>query len=158
MIATLVAASLLVAQPQFLVRGDSYIGTFAVKHDGTFAGLTRAFGTATALRHVPTGCRATWPRMGLSADLYNLGAGGRCKYFHHAVLTGSRWKTANGLRIGDSSSKARRLFPRARKHRAWLWLISRTYAVGPYRYPGLAALIRAGRVAALRVEYPAGGD
>jgi hypothetical protein len=157
-VTALLAALALSAPPQFVVQGDSHIGSFAVKRDGTLAGLTRVFGRPTALRRITTGCRATWRSPAMTVDLYNLGGGDRCKFFHHAVLTGSQWRTAKGLRIGDSSIRARRLFPRAERHGVWLWLIPRVYQVGSYRYAGLSAKIADGRVRALRVEYPAGGD
>jgi hypothetical protein len=145
-------------QPQFVVHGDAYIGAFPVRRDGTRVGLVRAFGRPTTLRHTVTGCRARWPQLGMRVDLYNLGRGDRCKFFRKAVLTGRRWQTAKGLRIGDSLARARELFPRARRHGVWMWLIPRFYSVGDRHYAGLAAKLALDRVVAFRVEYPSGGD
>jgi hypothetical protein len=157
-VAQLLAAALLMVPGPTVVRGDSQIGTFHVR-GGTLTGLSRAFGAPASLRRISTGCRGAWPRLGMEVDLYNLGTtGGPCKFFHHALLTGKRWRTANGLRIGDSLSRLQRLFPGVITHGSWRWLIPRSYIIGPYTYAGLSARVVSGRVVALRVEFPSGGD
>jgi hypothetical protein len=75
-----------------------------------------------------------------------------------------RWRTSRGLRIGDSVTRLRRLYPRAGFHRrplywAGWWLVVRTSVYGEtHEYPGLRARVRNGRVTAFVVEYAAGGD
>jgi hypothetical protein len=72
------------------------------------------------------------------------------------ITSRSAWRTAVGLRVGDSVARLRWLYPRARLHGAagpsrGYWLVSRRTCaeVGSLPFPGLLARIRVGRVAAL---------
>ncbi|HEX9378376.1 MAG TPA: hypothetical protein VF872_02185 [Gaiellaceae bacterium] len=87
------------AEPSFVIQGDTRMGTFAVKADGSLAGAIRAFG-APRLRRTGEGCFATWPQYGLVMNFYNLGGKDPCKpkfgRFSKAVAHGSRWRTNKG--------------------------------------------------------------
>ena len=65
------------------------------------------------------------------------------------------WRTALGLRVGDSAARVRALYPKARLKSGvpgenGYWLVTRGICeeVGGGSYPGLLARIRAGRVSA----------
>jgi len=157
------------AEPSFVIQGDTRMGTFAVKADGSLAGAIRAFG-APRLRRTGEGCFATWPQYGLAMNFYNLGGKDPCKpkfgRFSKAVAHGSRWRTNKGLQIGLPSTAIRPHYPRATFHKglrfywpsSW-WLITRSQiAGGPGFYPGLLAETARGKVISLQVRFPAGGD
>jgi hypothetical protein len=155
----------------FVVRGDTRIGTFAVKADGTLSGAIRAFGEPDTIRGQGESCTAAWPSYGLTIHFYNLGGQNACTpqfgYFSRAFMRGRRWRTASGLRIGAPARSIRRYHPRATWHPGlrygwppgW-WLVTRTspYGSGDSRYPGLLAETRDARVFGFQVRYPAGGD
>lgn len=168
-VAGALAASAAAATPSSVVRGDTRIGTYAVKTDGSLRGAIRAFG-APRLRGGNEACTATWPALGLTIGFYNLGGFDSCnpKYgrFNKAFLHGERWRTDKGLRIGMAVSAIRRYYPRARFRRGmrffwpsgW-WLITRPSQFGlGGTYPALLAETRNGVVTSLQVRFAAGGD
>jgi hypothetical protein len=156
----------------FAIQGDIKIGAYAVKADGSLAGVIRAFGRPETLRRSFSGkaCRGVWPQHGLTVFFYNLGGTDACRRdggrFSRAIARGDHWMTTKRLRIGDSVRRVRALYPRARFERGepgfwpsgW-WLLRRysIYGEGRY-YPGLLAEVRAGKIAAFHVSYAAGGD
>jgi hypothetical protein len=111
-------------------------------------------------RDGPT-CTQTWPKLGLTITFLLFGASDPCLAGGAVTVTvtsRSGWRTALGLRVGDSALRLRRLYPRARRHEnegplAGYWLITRRLcaATGGNIHPGLLARIRAGRVSALVV-------
>ena len=154
-------AGVTLASPSFAIRGDEWIGTYAVKQDGTLGGLQAAFGKPGRLTPTRDGCTALWGSIGLRVTLYNLGGKNPCRpktgYFGSALLTGARWSTGKGLRPGDTLARLRRLYPRAERHGSSWWLVIRfTQATG--RYPGLQASVAGGTVASFLIIYGAGGD
>jgi hypothetical protein len=165
----LMTAGVARAEPSFVIQGDTRIGTFAVKADGSLAGAIRAFGT-TRLKRTGEGCLATWPQYGLAMNFYNLGGQNPCQpkfgRFSKATTHGIRWRTDNGLRIGLPSTAIRRYYPRATFHKGYRfyrpsgwWLITRRQIVGgPGFYPGLLAETARGKVVSFQVRFPAGGD
>jgi hypothetical protein len=170
--AALVAAGLLGlaagGQSSFVVQGDHRIGGYAVKADGSLGGAVEAFGDPSTRRRHGIACDLTWRSLGLWINFYSLSLRNPCSAqggrFGAAVVTGRRWRTSLGLRIGDPVARLRRLYPRARFHddpfygAAW-WLVVRTSVIGDtHDYPGLRARVRNGRVSALVVRYAAGGD
>jgi hypothetical protein len=150
------------AAPGRVIQGDNRLGSYAVKTNGTLGGAIAAFGKPS-LHHNQVGCRARWPGLALRIDFYNLGGKDPCTpaggFFAEALATGRGWHTANGLKIGDGVSRARRLFPRAQTHGSRLWLVVRRspFGTGGF-YAGLAATSAHGRVTGFVVSYPAGGD
>ncbi|HXV58681.1 MAG TPA: hypothetical protein VD704_12510 [Gaiellaceae bacterium] len=165
-----VAALLAAAAPASaaVVHGDWRLAGYRVKADGTLRGALEAFGQPSRLtRTSDITCSARWSGRGLRIGFYNLGGFNPCSprrgRFSNAVVTGRQWETNRGLAVGDRARRLHRLYPNARWGAApggagW-WLIARSSPVGEGGfYPGLLARMRDGRVAALVVRYPAGGD
>jgi hypothetical protein len=150
----------------FVIQGDYRIGGYAVKADGSLAGAIDQFGQPTSIRRdarFREFCYVRWAGLGMRMTLYNLGGVNPCRpsagRFSDALITGRRWRTANGLAMRDSLARLRRLYPRATRHGAWWWLVTRRSPFGErLLYPGLAAKVRRGRVVAFAVSYAAGGD
>lgn len=153
------------APSSYVIQGDYRIDGYAVKANGKLAGAVAAFGQPGSLRRGPReNCAARWPSLGLRIGFYNLGGANPCRpetgFFGSALVTGRRWRTANGLRIGDRAITILIRHPKARpspQERNWWWLVPRfTQATGGYG--GLEAKVVKGRVAAFRVNYQAGGE
>jgi hypothetical protein len=156
----------------FAVRGDVKIGSFAVRADGSMGGAIRAFGVPSSRRHTYGlgTCTAVWAGHGLTIDFYNLGGADACSpdggRFSRAFLRGPHWMTTKRLRVGNSITKLRRLYPSARLRPgeryywpAGYWLLERTSVIGSGgSYPGLLAEVSVGRVIGFQVRFPAGGD
>lgn len=155
------------AAAELVIRGDWRLAGYRVKADGTLGGAVNAFGQPSRLtRTSDITCSASWRSRGLRIGFYNLGGFNPCArsrgHFSNAVVTGRQWETGPGLAVGDRNTRLRRLYPDARWASApggagW-WLITRRSPGGEGSYPGLLARMREGRVAALVVRYPAGGD
>ena len=168
-ISALAGAGAANAAPSFVVQGDTKLGGFAVKADGSLAGAIRAFGRPR-LRHTGEACVATWALYGLTMSFYNLGGANPCRprfgRFSRAIMHGTRWRTDKGLRIGVSNRLIRRYYPRAAFRRGlrfywpsgW-WLVTRRELFGGSgTYPGLLAETARDIVISFQVRYPAGGD
>jgi hypothetical protein len=168
-ISALVGCGAANAVPSFVVQGDTKIGSFAVKADGSLGGAIRAFGQPR-LRRTGEACRATWKPHGLTMSFYNLGGANPCTprfgRFSKAIMHGTRWRTDKGLQIGMPSRLIRRYYPRATFRRGlrfywpsgW-WLVPRPELFGDGgTYPGLLAETARGSVSSFQVRYPAGGD
>lgn len=152
----------------FVIRGDHKIGAFAVKTDGTLQGAIEAFGRPTSVRRGRyVNCIVRWRSIGLRIEFYNLGGQNPCVpqygYFGQALMTGKRWRTGNGVRVGDPIHKLHQRYRITRYNGYWLWLIVRStradcaLSSGVCYYPGLEAKGLRGRVAAFRVNYASGG-
>ncbi len=152
----------------FTIRGDTKIGQFLVKRDGTLGGAIDAFGRPGDRDRNGFACTVRWPRHGLKIGFYNLGGENPCRrstgYFGSARARGNDWTTARGLEVGDRQRRLRNLYPNAKYHSAedgfrpagW-WLVARrTQFAG--RYPGLLAKMDGKRVKAFHVRYQAGGE
>jgi hypothetical protein len=109
----------------------------------------------------PGSCVVTWPQIGLTVTFGTLGVNppDACREgvaFGATVTSRSRWRTVLGLRVGDSTSRLRALYPLSELHLAEMsqsgyWLITRRMCaeVGGGTYPGLLARVRGTRVSAL---------
>jgi hypothetical protein len=155
-----IAAGTAGASHSLVIKSDESIGSFAVKKDGTLGGLEKAFGKPAELVPGKNGCRASWT-IGLNVKLYNLAGKNPCKpatgYFSDAVMYGPGWRTDRGLRIGATTARLKALYPKAKLHGNFYWLVPRfTQATGSY--PGLGAFILAGKVNSFQVVYGAGGE
>ena len=149
-----------------VVTGNTKIDTYRVQANGKLSGALRAFGKPTSrTRHAQHGmCVVRWKRIGLQIDFYNLGGKNPCLgptgNFGAATLTGTRWRTSAGLRIGAPLSAVQARHPSAReaageRGAGWWWLMERTGDLGS---SGLEAKMVSGRVKAFRVTYQAGGE
>jgi hypothetical protein len=110
-----------------------------------------------------TACRATWPDTGLSIQLANFGAGG-CEGGFAQVADingrqGRRWRTNKGLRVGDSLSRLRRLYPQTSRHGSRWWLVrgQNPFARGLY-YGVVSARVTQHRVRGLRIIIGGAGE
>lgn len=91
-------------------------------------------------------CRASWRGMSLTLLFLDLSNADPCHEggLVTATATSPKWRTAKGLRIGDSVARLRSLYRGATFHRAsyrgW-WLITRRTCptTGSVPYPGLLA-------------------
>jgi uncharacterized repeat protein (TIGR01451 family) len=148
--------------PSFEIAGDEWLGYLPIRH-ARVPTAANAFGLPTA-RHL-TGragesCLVTWKRFGL--QLRTLidgpefqGGADPCHdgTVNDALVTGARWHTAAGLRIGDPEARLDELYPGAPRRGAWRWLVTRKLArTGDAVYPTVLAKIADGRVAAFRVN------
>jgi len=82
-------------------------------------------------------------------------------YFRDALVTGKKWRTASGLRIGDPMRWIYRYHPRAKPTGTggWWTLLERVPPWGDGTgYPALAAKVNRGSVSAFSVWFQAGGD
>jgi len=147
----------------FVIQSDHKIGSYAVRKDGSLRGLIAAYGDPSRVGRQREICHVRWRSVGLAVTFYNLGGANPCEpaagRFSQATMTGTRWRTSVGLRVGDRVSRLRALYRQAKSRSAWWWLVTRRTPFGDGgSYPGLAAKVQGGRVTALRVAYPAGGD
>jgi hypothetical protein len=150
-----------------VILGDAVIGGFRVQKDGSLAGAIAALGQPSSKQLRSGTCYVKWTSAGVRMTFYNLGGANPCGprgRFGTATITGREWRTSKGLRVGASVSAIRSYFPRATYKRdaffgnGW-WLVTRYSAIGTGGYyPGLLARTANGRVTALVVRYPAGGD
>jgi hypothetical protein len=153
----------------WVIQGDTVIGGYLVKRDGTLSGALRKFGEPTRVRRDAksgwNGCELVWRPLGLKIYFYNLAGQDSCSprygYFRDALITGKKWRTASGLRIGDPASRIARYHPKAEpiKNSAWWSLVTRPWPYGDGgTYAGLAAKVHQGKVSAFSVYFQAGGE
>jgi hypothetical protein len=147
------------ASPPYVVQGDRAVGGLLIAR-GTLAQARQRFGAPSTVRARSSGveCNASWPRIGLRLAFLDF-SGRACRdgvLVTATITSRSAWRTAVGLRVGDSVARVRRLYPRARLHPAsppytGYWLVTRRTCaeVGAMPYPGLLARVRDGRVTAL---------
>lgn len=144
------SASPVRSQQSFLIQASASfqrLGDFWVADDPTYRGAIRALGAASAC-HVVNGdaTRATvaWRSLGVRMSLVTFGGipAGKTGCSAPASIqvstirvTGKRWLTSRKLRIGDSTGRLRRLYPRAQATRglhgwygAGYWLVTRRQA------------------------------
>jgi hypothetical protein len=147
--------------PPLLIRSDVSLAGFRVKANGRLSGAIRALGQPSSRTYLWSGegCRVRWSSRGVNMTFNNLGRAdprsGRYGHFMDAVMTGPRWQTSKGLRIGSPRARLRRLYPRAQLRGGWWWLVTRQSLYGSGgTYPGLAAQVRNGRVTQFVVSYP----
>ena len=137
-VSTTASGERLTAKQSFVLRaGTNFqrVGDFTVRRDPTYRRAIRAFGEASRCRLVsgPTFVEAVWRPLGLIVLLVTYGGmPGRtgCTspdliHISSIHITGSRWYTAVGLKVGQSGARLRQLYPRAifrRGEQAW-WLV-----------------------------------
>jgi hypothetical protein len=162
--------SLAAANRSYLIQGNTQIGSFNLRLDPTLQGATEAFGAPTRVaKKRPISwniCQARWPEHGLTITFYNLGGQDSCEpqygRFASATLTDRRWRTAKGLRIGDTFQKLTRMYAPRYWKGEWATLLSEIRRADcslprGCLYRILEAKVMNGRVVAFRVNYTAGG-
>jgi hypothetical protein len=150
--------------PSFVIRATAAwirVGRFTVWKPplrGTYAQATAAFGPATTCRLLAgKKSRASWTPLGLVMQ-FIAARGSVCATSTGTLLqtltvTGARWKTSNGLAVGDPVSKLELRYPNATAHPGSYWLVKDDRAGNHALF---TAVVRGGRVAAfslaVRVE------
>lgn len=154
----------------FVIAARSLAG-LGITPDTSYRRMLRYFTRAGehGFSSFPDGlCQLRFEKIGLSTTSFTLAEGAatpaKCTFFMMAVVSGSRWHTANGLRVGATVASLRRLFPRAYnsgripgKH--WgiptgstRWELADGASSSHAARPILVAYVRAGRVAALGID------
>jgi hypothetical protein len=152
------------------------IGEWRVE-DGTLAEAIAALGPVSScatVRRFPGFATVEWRRLGLRMVFGTYGPGGarpcrarRAVRLDRVRAYGKQWRTGRGLRIGDTVTRLRRLYPHTtlRAYRPGLapvrgwWLVVRTSRVPDFhRVPALLATARDGRVTELVLNVEAEGD
>jgi hypothetical protein len=154
----------LASSPSFVIRATAAgirVGPYTVWRPplrGTYAQATAAFGRATTCRLLAgKKSRASWGSLGLSMQ-FIAARGSVCTTSTGALLqtltaTGTRWKTSNGLVVGDPVSKLELLYPSAIAHPASYWLVKDDRAGNHALF---TAVVRGGRVAAFSLAVRVG--
>jgi hypothetical protein len=143
--------------PTYVLQGDHVAGGLRLGR-GTVNQAIAKFGTPMRKRAQGQSRRVTWPQLGLTIDFVSF-EGQPCTKGVAVVVTitsRSRWRTALGLRVGDTVARLKTLFPNAARRsglgsQSGFWLVTRRACaeVGGQPYPGLLARTRNGRVSAL---------
>ena len=160
MIFALLAAALVFTAPppQHVIHGDRTAGGIRIAHS-TPADVKRLFGApSTSKARSAQDCVQSWRAARLTVTFFTFEPKPCTRGVALIVTVTSRaaWRTALGLRVGDTSARLRSLYPKARLRRGFAgdsgyWLVTRQVCaeVGGGSYPGLLARMRNGRVSAL---------
>ena len=160
MIAALLAAALVFAAPppQHVIHGDRSAGGTRIARS-TPADVKQLFGAPTTTRVTSArSCLQSWKGVRLAVTFFTFEDKPCARGVALIVTVTGRaaWRTAVGLRVGDSAARLRTLYPRARLRTGFAensgyWLVTRQVCaeVGGGAYPGLLARTTSGRVAAL---------
>jgi len=154
-----------------VIRSDNAIGAFKTKvpKGGTFGHARAAFGPPDTIKRRDPLCTVRWKGLGLKMFFANLGGDNACAddtgFFTLAVTTNKKFRTANGLAVGQRLSKLKEKFPNARRRnkrgaRVEWWLVTQRVspALGGGRDPRLTALVKKGRIVAFEVTQPNAGE
>jgi hypothetical protein len=153
------------------------LGALTISDRGTYQEAIDAYGKPSVClprRPWQPFATAVWRTEGFRLKITSLGyippgktfcTAPRRVYIDTAIVTGKRWHTTRGLRIGDGAAKLHRLYPHARRFRQG-WGIVQVFShcgVGicqgeSHWVPRLTAVLRNGRVAAFVFPVGAEGD
>jgi hypothetical protein len=156
-------------EPASLVIAADRIGPLQIDPATSYRGVVRAFARPASVRFDADGCRLRFGKIGLFVNLMTLddrraGTPATCRFFLAAAVTGRRWRTPNGLRVGAPLRSLRRLFLRAfdsgkipGRHfgipvASTRWELTQGSPAIHAAHPILVAYVREGRVAALGVD------
>ena len=170
----LAAAPAAAARPGGVIRtgpdGVTALGSWHVSTHSTFPAAVRALGPASEVHAHSSGTSCTgtgiWSGLGLRIVFTSFGGGSYCQSVRaqkgtiSGVAGRRHWRTARGLRVGDSLGKLKRLYPRAIKGRgAWtiVYSLHAVIAEGS-RLDIVTASVKAGRVSAFRLWFGGAGD
>ena len=122
----------------------------------------RRFGPPSAQREVDdTACHVRWGAIGLFAIYANLGGMEPCDprsgRLQGGALTNERWRTAEGLAIGDPEAKLHELYPAARSDEN-RWLIASGRGPAGQTVGLVSAVVQDGRVTSIQTYVGAAGD
>lgn len=139
------------------------IGDFKPSRNPRLGAAIRAYGEPSSRRGGGEICRARWADLGVKIVFVNFGGFDSCKrrgLAQKAVVSGDRpWRTARGLRLGDTTAKAMNVYPRAKETARGLRLAEGILPFGiQRRYSVLGARVDSGRVVAFTIFIGAAGD
>ena len=158
--------TLLVAAALALAGGDVHV----IQADKSAGGIRlgrstpddvrKLFGPASSAQQAgpsAQSCVRVWSKLKLEVEFFTFETQPCLRGVALIVTVRSRasWRTALGLRVGDTPARLRSLYPRARLRGSGsdrgYWLVTRQICaeVGGGSYPGLLARVRNGRVSAL---------
>ena len=149
------------ATPVNVIQGDRNAGGIRIVRS-TPADVRRLFGAPSTSRALSAqSCLQSWKGLRLAVHFFTF-EGRPCTAGAALAVTvtgRAAWRTAVGLRVGDSAARLRTLYPRARLRQGYAgdsgyWLVTRQICaeVGGGSYPGLLARMQRGRVSALVVR------
>jgi hypothetical protein len=159
LVASLFALTAAPAAPgEHVIQGDRTAGGIRIARS-TPADVKRLFGAPTTSKaRSPQDCLQSWKGARLAVTFFTF-EGKPCAAGVALIVTvtgRAAWRTAVGLRVGDTAARLRSLYPRARLRTGFAgdsgyWLVTRRVCaeVGGGSYPGLLARMRNGRVSAL---------
>jgi hypothetical protein len=172
--AACVAAPAAAAHPGGVIQtgsnGVTALGSWHVSTHPTFPGAVRALGAATGLQAHSHGSSCTgigtWSGLGLRIVFTSFSVDPFCKAVRAQTgrvsgAAGRRhWRTARGLRIGDSLGKLKQLYPGAIKVRGgWAIVYSRHSVIaGGSRLDIVTAQVKGNRVSAFSLWFGGAGD
>jgi hypothetical protein len=145
-----------------VILADRSLGGLVVARSRPGDAVKRLGAPSTQRLNPPYSCVFSWSRLGLTLEFLEFSGGKACRSGRLVTATvadGEQWRTALGLRVGDTVARLQQLYPGAARHARgyadWrgYWLITRRSCAegGGARFPGLLARVRAGRVSALVV-------
>ena len=174
-------------EPLLVRAGANFqrVGGFLVRSDPTYRGAIQAFGNASSCRLVrgsPANAIALWRSIGVRISLVTYGGMPEGEtgctapdliHIDRITLTGKRWRTARGLKVGDSGYRLRQLYRLARYRHLGASYFPNSYFLVQVRQrcrigdctgtpfldvPRLVARMRDGRVSAIVVPVGAQGE
>jgi hypothetical protein len=146
------------AAPVHVIHGDRSAGGIRIVRS-TPADVKRLFGAPSTVRASSAqSCLQSWKPARLVVHFFTF-EGKPCAKGVALIVTvtgRAAWRTALGLRVGDSAARLRTLYPKARLRTGFAgdsgyWLVTRQVCaeVGGGAYPRLLARMQRGRVSAL---------
>jgi hypothetical protein len=140
----------------YVIVRDESIGGFP--GDGTVEEARDIFGEPTTTAPDFELCTITWKSDGIVMDTYasqNSGVDpcGPDGMHKSTTVTDERWRTSEGLAVGDRLADLRRLYPMAQDEGNGRWRLL-TVSLAGLPVPSLAATIEGGRVAAFTLYGP----
>jgi hypothetical protein len=143
---------------EHVIQGDRSAGGIRIGRSRP-SQVSRLFGLPSTMRTpFAQSCVQSWKGAKLTVEFFTF-EGKPCVDGVALIVTvrdGAVWRTAVGLRVGDTAARVRALYPRARLRTggpgdSGYWLVTRKVCaeVGGGQYPGLLARMKAGRVSAL---------
>jgi hypothetical protein len=150
------AASAAFAGDVHVIQGDKSAGGIRIGRS-TPTDVKKLLGAPSFSRASGQTCVQRWRGLGLQVEFFTFETRpcARGATLIATITNRAKWRTALGLRVGDTVARLRSLYPRARLRGAapdrGYWLVTREICaeVGGGSYPGLLARIRNGRVSAL---------
>jgi hypothetical protein len=144
------------ASPNFVIRRDKDIGGFVLASNGKLSGAIAVYGKPASRQQFGYDeCTVVGPDLGIQST-FSHSFDDPCAFngcHLESMITGQRWRTDKGLRVGDSLKRLRHLYPHGKVFLGNRWsLLTRPF--GGTGVPTLLATLKAGRVNTLTVRSP----